>query len=140
MKCPFCKRIQRITEADKKETMEKGTLEVACYRCGMVMTLHRYDVDPTERRKHNVAIGICTCCNLRPADGGYVTCKKCREYFNTERQKTKSLGIWDNDFVKPKKKKEELDEISKKAYEQGISYGEYVAIMEGRKKLKKDLD
>lgn len=141
MKCPFCNKTQRITEKEKRETMEKGSLETSCYYCGSVITLHKYDVDHNERRKHNLEIGICTSCNNRPAEAGYATCKECRAYFASERQKTKSLGIWDDEFVKPKKKKkEELDDVSKKAHEAGVSYGVYVAMMEGRKKHKKDLD
>jgi hypothetical protein len=49
--------------------------------------------------------------------------------------------LWDS-FEDSKKKKPEysIEELSKIAHDKGMSYGELVAIMEGRKKETKDLD
>ena len=144
MRCPNCNRIQRLTDREKIAIKEKGVMEIPCYHCGTIIVYHKYDVDKNAKRKHNVDIGICTNCGMRPASPGLHTCDKCREYQTKYNNRTvKSTGYRELFVVKePKKKKKELDldDISKMAHDKGLSYGDMVAILEGRKKEKKDLD
>ena len=146
MRCPNCNRIQRFTKKEKSETMEKGVMQVPCMNCGTIITVHKYDVDANEKRKHNHEMGICSNCGVRPVTEGYKTCEQCRKYQDTRIYKKvyEPAGNWFGLFQekdKPLKQPEiGIDEVSKKAHEKGISYGDLVAIMEGRKKERKDLD
>jgi len=144
MRCPNCKRIQRFTEKEKILTMQKGEIESFCHNCGTILVVHKYDVDPNEKRKHNKEVGICTQCGCRPAVEGLKTCEHCRELYGHKKKEVMSSGYFElflrRDEPKKKENQYEIDELSKIAHDKGISYGDLVAIMEGRKKERKDLD
>ena len=140
MRCPECGRIQRLTKKEKAIAIERGEYKFWCTTCGTEMIAHRYDVDVVEMRKHNREIGICSNCGCRPATKGFSTCAHCREYNRTHKG-YEPLYLWDNIEDSKKKKPEySIEELSKIAHDKGMSYGELVAIMEGRKKETKDLD
>ena len=142
MKCPTCGRMQRYTESEKRSIMENGSRSIPCMNCGTVIVVHKYDVDKVEKRKHYAEIGLCSNCGKRPAVNGLKTCEKCRDYQSRNHEETKSTGYYDLFYRSklPKKENVALDNVSKMAHDKGISYGEMVAIMEGRKREKKDLD
>lgn len=142
MKCPKCGRTQRFTKKEKSIALEKSVAEIPCFDCGTILTVHDYDVDVNLKRKHNAKIGICSNCGCRPVTEGYKTCDHCRNY-QADRKKYIPSVQWKDLFMKPEKPKQpdiSLDDVAVIARQKGISYGDMVAIMEGRKKEKKDLD
>ena len=143
MKCPNCDRIQRLTDRQKMKVKEQGSLEVPCYHCGTIIVHRLYDVDKKAKRMHCKENGICTNCCKRPAIAGLSYCEQCKSYQYDKKEETKSTGYYDLYYrggIKNKEPNKELEKLSKEAYEKGLSYGELVAIKEGRMKKSKDLD
>ena len=145
MICPCCGR-RRVFNNNEREFIKKhGEYKTICYGCGTQLVARKQNIKASERRVQLKEAGICTNCGIRPATEGYCTCEKCRSYYYERQSETKSTGYYDLYYRGGIKKNtennsKELEELSKEAYEKGISYGELVAIKEGRKKLKKDLD
>jgi len=142
MRCPNCSRVLRLTKREKSLALEKSVIEIPCFDCGNIMTIHDYDVDISKKRKHNAEIGICTNCGCRPVTEGYKTCEHCRKY-QAEKKTYEPSTQWNDLFIRrtePKKPKVSLDDVAVAARQKGLSYGDMVAIIEGRKKEKKDLD
>ena len=82
--------------------------------------------DRKERYNRLKALAICTCCGKNPAMPGVQLCEVCR-YKYKQYQKEKAYKQ-----EKPKKviPKNTLEEVSKMAFERGISYGQMVALLE----------
>lgn len=140
MKCPECGKRQRFTEKEKAIIMERGEYKFWCNTCGTEMNAYKYDVNQDEKRKHNREVGICSNCGCRPATDGFFTCEHCRKY-QQNRKKPEPVTYYaiiqaEKKKVKPKYS---IDDLSSIARQKGISYGELVAIIEGRKRETKDL-
>lgn len=145
MNCPNCGRKQFFTREEKilmLGRMVDDATETKCYNCGVMFVIHRYDLDKKCKRMRYAELGVCTNCGKRPAVPGFKMCENCRAYQVQKHEETKSTGYYDLFYRSklPKNENVALDSVSKMAHDKGISYGEMVAIMEGRKREKKDLD
>ena len=74
--------------------------------------------------------GICISCGLAKVYGNNKRCSYCIKKESQEKKKETKAKV-----AKPApQRKHTLEELSRMAYEQGISYGQLVAKMEGGKK------
>lgn len=138
MKCPTCDRLLKVSPDEKTLVRRFGSVNKICPLCKEVVTVYMYNIDQYSARLHRKENGICTQCGKEKVTDGYLTCERCREIGARERAWTKALPLCED---KPKKAVEYgIDELSKMSHDMHISYGNLVAILEGRKKMPKDSD
>ena len=130
MICSKCGRQIRISPEEKDCVRRLGSIKKICNGCGEVLSAHIYNIDAKAARVNRMQNGICTQCGKAKVTEGYITCERCRMICARERLWTRA--IQPKKEMTKKRKGYSLDEISKMAKEKGISYGQMVAILEGR--------
>lgn len=142
MKCPKCETIAHFTPKEKMNAKLDGAILHMCSRCGYEYTVEYADTLNSRSRIEELrANGRCIHCGIRMADEGYVSCQECRDKKAIEYSWTRSIANEVAEQKKQKKKPEKkygIDELSKMAHDKHISYGDLVAILEGRKKMPKE--
>lgn len=122
--------ITRAADAPKRMKVGKSAQDLNCQDAEVMQIMTKRcrmkGYDPKERYARLKALAICTCCGKNPAMPGVQLCEVCR-YKYKQYQKEKAYKP-----EKPKKviPKYTLEEVSKMAFERGISYGQMVALLE----------
>lgn len=87
--------------------------------------------DRKERYRRLKALKLCTSCAKVPAKPGQTLCEECRQKYNEYHKVDNSYKIKHPKKVIPA---HSLGEVSRMAYERGISYGQMVVLLERKEK------
>lgn len=136
MLCPKCEKVVRFNEDEKQKAKTAGFVLHSCSTCGHIFKANYASMlKAREWKAYLVEHGICVYCATRSADKGFHSCKPCRDKIGQYRFRnfssiTNDIAAEMEEVKELKKKlphKMTLEEISKAACKEGLSYGQYVA-------------